>query len=230
MNTRFFCILSLAAIFGIGCAGTPEGGPDPGPSPTSGATPGVPVKIPGLEDPVKASRPGTSFTDLRTRKAKPAQTRRAKPVLAQAFWLGGGTEKRRVIISLSHQIAQVWAGDELIGQSPVSTGKEGSNTPPGQYSIVDKRREHYSSLYGEFMDASGRHVGLARAGQKPPAGTRYAPSPMPYFMRMTWSGIGMHEGYLPGWPASHGCIRLPRAMAETFFAELPKGTPVEIIP
>jgi lipoprotein-anchoring transpeptidase ErfK/SrfK len=49
-------------------------------------------------------------------------------------------------------------------------------------------------------------------------------------MRMTWTGLGMHQGYLPGWPASHGCIRLPAAMAKRFFEELPKGTPVEVIP
>jgi lipoprotein-anchoring transpeptidase ErfK/SrfK len=190
------------------------------------------VRVPQLEDQVQKERARPApITDARRRVAKPRQVRRAQPALSQAFWLDDAPEgRRRVIISIAHQTAQVWVGDVLIGQSPVSTGREGYHTPPGQYSIIEKRREHRSSLYGEFINAEGKHVGLARAGQKAPPGTRYVASPMPYFMRMTWSGIGMHEGYIPGWPASHGCIRLPRVMAERFFAELPKGTPVEIIP
>jgi lipoprotein-anchoring transpeptidase ErfK/SrfK len=224
----------LAAALGLlaGCASSPPEGADSRPGGIAHTVPGQPVTLPGIQDPTAAPRPRTGTTDLRQRKARPAQVRRAQPTLAQAFWRDDASTggKRRVVISLSHQVAQVWENSTLIAQSPVSTGREGYHTPPGAYTIVDKRREHHSSLYGEFIDASGKHVGLARAGQKPPPGTRYVPSPMPYFMRMTWTGLGMHQGYLPGWPASHGCIRLPPAMAKRFFEELPKGTPVEIIP
>lgn len=240
MNPRLFrplrttLPLFLAGAFLGACAGTVDG-PDgrPMPAPAASARPGVPVTIPGHAEPAgpTAQRPGGSpIMERRKLQAQPTPVRRAKPALAQSFWLGGPQENRRVVISLSHQVAQVWSGDQLLGQAPVSTGREGYGTPAGKYSIVEKRKDHHSSLYGEFIDANGKHVGLAKAGQKPPRGTRYAPSPMPYFMRMTWTGLGMHQGYLPGWPASHGCIRLPANMAQTFFNELPKGTPVEIVP
>lgn len=232
MKPPVFARLLLPALLILAsCAGMPSSD-EPKPGSLTTAVPGQPVTLPGIDDPATPARPRTSSTDLRQRKARPQEVRRARPHLAQAFWLDHASTgaQRRVIISLSHQVAQVWEDDSLIAQSPVSTGSEGYQTPPGRYAIVDKRRQHYSSLYGEFIDASGRHLGPARAGQKPPPGARYAPSPMPYFLRMTWSGIGMHQGYLPGWPASHGCIRLPEAMARKFFEELPKGTPVEIIP
>ena len=62
---------------------------------------------------------------------------------------------------------------------------------------------------------------------KPP-GTRFKGAPMPYFMRLTGSGVGLHAGYLPGYPASHGCIRMPEFMAENFFSSVSIGTPVTI--
>lgn len=225
-------LVPALGLLAVGCASSPPDAANPRPGGIAHAVPGQPVTLPGIQDPTTAPPPRTATTDLRQRKARPTQVRRAQPVFAQAFWLDDASTggPRRVVISLSNQVAQVWEGSTLIAQSPISTGREGYRTPPGSYTVIEKRREHHSSLYGEFVDASGKHVGLARAGQKPPPGTRYVPSPMPYFMRMTWTGLGMHQGYLPGWPASHGCIRLPAAMAKRFFEELPKGTPVEVIP
>lgn len=224
------CLIGSALIFLAACASTPPSPPPPAPLTM---VPGEPVTIPHLLEPASSPSPASrpTFTDLRQRKPRTQEVRRARPHLPQAFWLDDarGDGPRRVVISLSNQVAQIWEGSTLIAQSPVSTGREGFHTPPGRYTILDKRREHHSSLYGEFINAEGKHVGLARAGQKPPPGTRYVPSPMPYFMRMTWSGIGMHQGHVPGWPASHGCIRLPPAMAHRFFQELPKGTVVEVI-
>lgn len=223
--------LTVLLLALAGCASTPHAPVASSPEPASVPEPGQPVYLPYLQTPETPSFRRTATTDLRQRRARPTEVRRARPFFHQAFWLDGvrGNGPRRVVISLHHQIAQVWEGETLIAQSPVSTGKEGHHTPPGHYTIVDKRRHHHSSLYGEFINQSGQHVAPAKAGQTPPPGTRYVPSPMPYFLRLTWSGIGLHQGHLPGWPASHGCIRLPADMAARFFNELPKGTPVEII-
>jgi len=62
-----------------------------------------------------------------------------------------------------------------------------------------------------------------------PAGASFRGAPMPYFMRITPTGVGMHAGFLPGFPASHGCIRMPERMAEIFFANVSHGTPVRVV-
>jgi lipoprotein-anchoring transpeptidase ErfK/SrfK len=117
----------------------------------------------------------------------------------------------------------------MVGVSVVSTGREGYNTPPGEFRIVQKDVAHASSLYGDYVDRSGqvveRNVELGK--DRRPPGALFQGAPMPYFLRIH-GGIGMHAGYLPGYPASHGCIRLPRAMAVKFFEDAPVGTPVVV--
>jgi lipoprotein-anchoring transpeptidase ErfK/SrfK len=116
-----------------------------------------------------------------------------------------------------------------VGVSQLSTGKEGLNTPNGRYSIIQKDQDHYSSLFGDYVDSAGnvvvRDVDVTK-DPKPP-GTTFKGTPMPYFMRVV-RGIGLHAGYLPGYPASHGCIRMPEFMAENFFKSVSVGTPVTI--
>jgi lipoprotein-anchoring transpeptidase ErfK/SrfK len=106
---------------------------------------------------------------------------------------------------------------------------EGLNTPSGSFSIIQKDQAHVSSKYGDYVDADENVVvANVEAGKDPkPPGTHFKGASMPYFMRIV-GGVGMHAGYLPGYPASHGCIRMPEFMAENFFRSVSTGTPVTI--
>ncbi len=149
----------------------------------------------------------------------------------RAWWKGDGVEgKPRLVINLSEQRVQYYKGGELVGVSPISSGREGRDTLNGRFSVIEKDLNHRSSLYGSYVDSAGEIVVGdvdSRTDPRPP-GTKFVGASMRYFMRIV-GGIGMHEGYLPGYPASHGCIRLPTKMAAIFFRETPHGTPVEII-
>jgi hypothetical protein len=147
-----------------------------------------------------------------------------------SYWDGdnlGG--KPSVKISLSEQRAYFYKSGMLVGISQLSTGREGLNTPTGRFSIIQKDLNHVSSKYGDFVDASGQVVmpNVDVEKDKKPPGTHFKGAPMPYFMRIV-GGVGMHAGYLPGYPASHGCIRMPEFMAENFFKSVSTGTPVTI--
>jgi len=134
-------------------------------------------------------------------------------------------------ISLSEQTARFYKGGVEVGNAPVSTGREGYSTPTGQFSITQRNADHISNLYGDYVNERDEvvvaNVGIGR--DKRPSGTRFRGAPMPYFMRVT-GGVGLHAGYLPGYAASHGCIRMPKAAAMKFFDNAPVGTPVEITP
>ncbi len=147
-----------------------------------------------------------------------------------SYWDGTGSGgKPRIVIDLDQQRAYFYKGDQIVGVSVVSTGREGYDTPPGEFRITEKDREHVSSLYGNYVDQSGQVVmENVEADKDPrPRGTIFRGASMPYFLRIH-GGIGMHAGYLPGYPASHGCIRLPEKMAVQFFQNADVGTPVEI--
>lgn len=96
-----------------------------------------------------------------------------------------------VVVSLTEQRAYVYRNGIAIGVSTVSSGKPGRETPTGVFSILQKKVEHKSSLYNS--------------------------APMPYMERLTWDGIALHAGHLPGYPASHGCVRLPLAFAKKLY-------------
>ncbi len=147
-------------------------------------------------------------------------------------WYDDGGEGRVSIrISLPDQIAEFKRGDRDIGWCYVATGKEGHGTKPGSYSITEKIVDKYSNIYGWFEDEFGNVTdGDAKASQKVPAGMVYVPAPMPYWMRLTSYGIGMHGGLIPepGQPASHGCIRLPKDFVPMLFDSVNVGTSVAI--
>ena len=148
-----------------------------------------------------------------------------------SYWDGDGVPgPPSVIIYLKEQRAYFYKGDQLVGVSQVSAGREGHNTPIGNYKIVQKDLDHASNLYGDYVDASGNVVQKdVEVGKDPkPPGAVFKGAPMPFFMRIT-GGVGMHKGYLPGYPASHGCIRMPGKMAESFFNNVEVGTPVQIV-
>ncbi|HEY5742328.1 MAG TPA: L,D-transpeptidase family protein [Terrimicrobiaceae bacterium] len=138
-----------------------------------------------------------------------------------------------VVVDLVAQRADVYIGGQHAGWTVVATGKEGFGTPAGDYTILEKRAEKYSTLYGRIVNAEGNTViGDADARRhSPPPGGRFVYAPMPYWMRLTWRGIGMHAGAIPrpGSPASHGCIRIPRRFAVQLFELVRIGTPVQII-
>ena len=107
-----------------------------------------------------------------------------------------------LIVSIARQRVHVYRGDRLIGAASVSTGTKGHRTPTGSFPILQKRQWHRSNLYSN--------------------------APMPFMQRLTWDGIALHAGHNPGYPASHGCIRLPYAFARQLFALTRIGTLTEV--
>jgi len=163
---------------------------------------------------------------------------RSKPAAGRAsfdnvsYWDGDGVPGApSVRISLSEQRAYFYKGGELVGVSVISTGREGFNTPSGTFKIQQKDLDHKSSLYGDYIDHNGGIIkkDVDRHKDPMPPGAIFDGARMPNFMRIT-GGVGMHEGFLPGYPASHGCIRMPGFMAQAFFRNLEVGTPVTISP
>lgn len=137
-----------------------------------------------------------------------------------------------ITISLAEQKARVYRGGKEIAWTYVATGRSGFSSPRGQFAIQEKIVDKRSGKYGAIVDSSGDVIdGDATAGrERIPAGGRFLGAPMPYWMRITSWGVGMHAGPIPhpGSPASHGCIRLPREMAERLFEIVKIGTPVSI--
>jgi lipoprotein-anchoring transpeptidase ErfK/SrfK len=140
-------------------------------------------------------------------------------------------EPVRIVVSLSKQRAYLYVGGQLAIDSPISSGRRNGWTPKGEYTILEKDPNHFSSLYGDFIDESGRTVrsGVSSKIDAAPSGTHFRGAPMKFFMRLTPAGVGMHAGICPGYPASHGCIRLPREMAEIIYANVGVQTPVSVV-
>ncbi len=107
-----------------------------------------------------------------------------------------------IVVSLPEQRAHVYRNGARIGVSTVSTGTASHPTPTGTFEILQKKRMNYSNLYNS--------------------------APMPFMQRLTWDGIALHAGRIPGYPASHGCVRLPLAFAEKLYAETSRGMLVVI--
>lgn len=107
------------------------------------------------------------------------------------------------LISLGSQRLRVFDRNGLVATSKVSTGRRGYDTPEGIFSIIERKVEHYSNLYDD--------------------------AEMPFMQRLTWSGVALHEGVVPGYRASHGCIRLPRGFAERLFRTTRLGSRVVIV-
>jgi lipoprotein-anchoring transpeptidase ErfK/SrfK len=114
----------------------------------------------------------------------------------------GSTQTISIVISIADQKAYVYRGDMMVGASTVSTGRDGKDTPVGTFPILQKEATHHSTLY--------------------------ANAPMPFMQRLTWDGVALHAGRNPGFPDSHGCIRLPTAFAKRLFAATNIGTKVMI--
>lgn len=113
-----------------------------------------------------------------------------KPAVPAWFYAGPGAAVR-VLVSIPQQKAWVFDGEDLLATSPVSTGRRGHETPVGRFHILQKAVHHRSNVYSN--------------------------APMPFMQRLTQSGIALHAGHLPGYPASHGCIRLPWGFAKRLY-------------
>ena len=146
------------------------------------------------------------------------------------YWKGdGGPGSPKIVVHLREQKAYFYKGKLVVGESTVSTGRPGFSTPPGRYHVISKDRNHISSEFGDYVDDNGNVVKSnvdARKDSQPP-GTHFDGARMPYCMHFN-GGYAMHEGYVPPYAASHGCIRLPKGMAEHFFDASPEGTPVVV--
>ena len=141
-------------------------------------------------------------------------------------------DNAHVIVSITKQRAYLMNGDEIGIDSPISSGKRGHSTPTGSFSVLEKDKDHRSSIYGDYVDSKGRTVrgGISSQIDSAPSGTHYVGASMKWFMRLTGGGVGMHVGILPGYPASHGCIRMPEPAAAAFYAHVKVGTPVRVDP
>lgn len=135
-------------------------------------------------------------------------------------------------INLSTQIATIHRGGIEVGWCYVATGRDGHGTRPGSYRVTEKVVDKISNRWGWHEDEFGEVINpSARFDHKLPPGARFVPAPMPYWMRLTDYGIGLHGGIIPnpGSPASAGCIRLPRDFAPVIYDQVRIGTPITIV-
>ncbi len=133
-----------------------------------------------------------------------------------------------VEIDLQDQTAYLIEDGQVILTTPISSGRAGHYTTTGSFKIIEKERNHFSNLYGKIVDARGNTVVAdADSDMRVPSGAKFVPAPMRYFMRFN-GATGMHAGYVPGYAASHGCVRLPEANAIAFFNAVEIGTPVTV--
>ncbi len=131
-------------------------------------------------------------------------------------------ENTRIVVSIPKQRAYLMIGEEIVADAPVSSGKRGHESPRGHMRVLEKDPNHHSTLYGDFVDGSGRIVrgGVSARIDSAPSGTHFAGAAMKWFLRLTEDGVGMHIGILPGYPASHGCIRESVDGAKLFYDHL----------
>ncbi len=141
------------------------------------------------------------------------------------------TGSPKIVISLRAQEAYLYRGKVLVASSRISSGRESHRTPTGRFRVISKDIDHASSIYGDYVGASGKVVkaNVDRRRHRKPRGARYVGAPMPFYLEFTPS-YGLHQGYLPGEPASHGCIRLPYWKARQFYQIARIGTPVIVKP
>lgn len=138
----------------------------------------------------------------------------------------------RITIDLGLQRAMLYKGDTLAMDYPVSSGKRAFPTPTGNYQVLEKlKSDKRSNLYGKIYDAEGNlHKSDADATRDEiPEGGKFVGASMPYWMRLTWTGVGMHRGKVPRYAASHGCVRTYSAAVSTVYSQVQVGTPVAIV-
>jgi lipoprotein-anchoring transpeptidase ErfK/SrfK len=136
-----------------------------------------------------------------------------------------------IVVDLGEQQAYLYRGKNRTAASRISSGREGHRTPLGKFRVIRKDVDHRSSLYGNYVDDSGRVVKANVDSRKDskPAHSHFLGASMPFFVEFS-PGYGLHQGYLPGMPASHGCIRMPYWKARQFYEAARIGTTVVVRP
>jgi len=196
IRTLFCSLIAVPALFisvPIAAQNSPQTQPDGSTQPSeppvqaSPATPQQP-SLPATQSPA-TSVPAPTPPEPKAARKGPVDS--LKP--GQFVWekRAGYRNPLRMVAVLDIQRLYVFDGDELVGFSTISSGKPGKETPSGIFKILQKKVYHESNIY--------------------------ANAPMPFMQRLTWDGIAIHAGHLPGYPASHGCIRLPRRFAEALY-------------
>lgn len=136
-----------------------------------------------------------------------------------------------IVVDLSEQQVYLYRRKSRTAASRISSGREGHRTPVGHFAVIRKDIDHRSSLYGNYVDNSGRIVKAnvdSRKDSKPPH-SHFEGASMPFFVEFS-PGYGLHQGYLPGVAASHGCIRMPYWKARQFYEAAHIGTSVTVRP
>ena len=217
-NVRFTRVLCAFSIMSgtIGLALAQEVSPDPlAALPTQGDQPiSDPSEMP-MADPASGTDSVQVESTSPSEIGDAGQIEQARAAMAEQFgitdlapgeyrWADtiAATGTTKVVISLTDQLAFVYRGDELVGVSTVSTGKTDHETPTGTFPILAKEKVHRSQKYDD--------------------------APMPYMQRLNQYGVALHGGHLPGYPASHGCIRLPMKFAARLFDLTSTGSAVVI--
>ncbi|NNE90715.1 MAG: L,D-transpeptidase [Verrucomicrobiales bacterium] len=143
----------------------------------------------------------------------------------------------KVVIDLRKQRAKIFktdggSKDKLVIETQISSGRSEYPTPTGKFRVLEKASQKNSNLYGKWVSPNGTTLiydGDSREPPKNSPGATFRGSKMPYWVRVTPGGVGMHVGYVPNSPASHGCIRVPVKVQPLIYRNVRVGTPVSII-
>jgi lipoprotein-anchoring transpeptidase ErfK/SrfK len=156
---------------------------------------------PAQQESVAKQRTST-LQNLRGAKQRKVQTAQQEPAKIYKDVLDRATAQNiRVVVSISKQRVYLMVGNDVAIDSPISSGRSGKSTPTGNFTVSEKDQHHISSIYN---------------------------CPMKYFLRLSGMSFGLHVGQLPGYPASHGCVRLPEEVAKLLFEKATIGTSVTI--
>jgi lipoprotein-anchoring transpeptidase ErfK/SrfK len=225
MTAGFLRFIPVLALAGLAC--------DTASAQIPRRTPPRPASSPTVKASQPPNRPKPSPTPTQPMKKASELISKQPPISTNNAVLQKVTpDNAHVIVSLTKQRAYLMIEDEIAIDSPISSGKRGHTTPNGSFTILEKDKDHHSSLYGDYKDSSGRTVrgGVSARIDSAPSGTHFVGASMKWFMRLTGEGVGMHVGILPGYPASHGCIRMPEPGAAQFYSHVKVGTPVRVDP
>lgn len=177
---------------------------------------------PSIQSP---AQPQPQFRKASELIQKQAPVKINQPVLKQVT-----PDNSHIVVSIPKQRAYLMLADQIAIDAPISSGKKGHSTPTGHFSVLEKDPNHHSTLYGDYVDHGGRVVrgGVSARADSAPSGTHFQGASMKWFLRLTGDGVGMHIGILPGYPASHGCVRESVEGAKLFYDHARVGTPVDV--
>ncbi len=145
-----------------------------------------------------------------------------------AIRAGANEADLEIDLDLTAQKATLYQDGDAVYTSPISSGRASHPTPVGDFEVCEKDPDHHSSLYGKLVDGRGHVVKSSADSATPvPSGCHFQQAPMRWFLRFE-GAAGMHAGILPGYPASHGCVRMPLEKAKLFYQIAQLGTPVHV--